>query len=196
MVYILFQKLKLTSSEPRTVIQESSMTAQNSSLTIKQTITAPNWLSLSQKIATGVAKVWSAITGRSGHLLDLAAVQADCTLVDYSYIGCQTVPLRQIRGSASTSRCHDFDANFHPRHDHTASRWASIETARRQGTKLPPVSLIQVGDIYFVEDGHHRISVAKAYGEKTIEAEVTAWRVIGRLPWEQSPAAVIWHAQL
>jgi|GEM_PF-1599416 len=167
------------------------MTLQNANPVMKQTITAPNWLSLSQKIAAGAAKVWSAITGRSGHLLDLAAVQADCTLVDYSYIGCQTVPLRQIRGSASTGRCHDFDANFRPRHDHTTSRWAGIETARRQGSKLPPVSLVQVGDIYFVEDGHHRISVAKAHGEKTIEAEVTVWRVTGRLPWDLPSVAVI-----
>lgn len=167
------------------------MTVQNANLAVKQTVTLPNWLLLCQKVTAGAAKVWSGLTGRSGHLLDLATVQADCTLVDYTYIGYQTVPLRQIRGSASAGRCHDFDANFRPRHDHTTSRLAGIETARRQGSKLPPVSLIQVGDIYFVEDGHHRISVAKAYGEKTIEAEVTAWRVIGRLPWEQSPVAVI-----
>jgi hypothetical protein len=49
---------------------------------------------------------------------------------------------------------------------------------------MPPVVLVQVGDIYFVEDGHHRISVALAWGEQEIEAEVTVWQVAGALPWE------------
>jgi hypothetical protein len=54
---------------------------------------------------------------------------------------------------------------------------------------LPPVALVQIGDFYFVLDGHHRISVAQAYGQRDIEARVTAWRVSGPLPWEASTAA-------
>jgi hypothetical protein len=49
---------------------------------------------------------------------------------------------------------------------------------------LPPVVLVQVGDVYFVRDGHHRISVAHALGQLDIEAEVTAWHVSGLLPWD------------
>jgi hypothetical protein len=128
-------------------------------------------------IGTGLGKIWSSLTGGSRGLLDLNVVQAGCTLVNYSYVGLQTVPLRQIRGSASASRCHDFDANFRPLRDNNKSRWAGVSTARQRGVKLPPVSLIQVGEVYFVEDGHHRISVAKARGEKTIEAEVVVWQV-------------------
>lgn len=52
---------------------------------------------------------------------------------------------------------------------------------RRCGVKLPPVALIQVGEVYFVEDGHHRISVAKLWGEHEIEAEVTIWEMVGSL---------------
>jgi hypothetical protein len=44
---------------------------------------------------------------------------------------------------------------------------------------LPPVALIQVGDVYFVRDGHHRISVARALGRNQIEAKVTAWQMRG-----------------
>jgi hypothetical protein len=51
------------------------------------------------------------------------------------------------------------------------------------------VELIQVGDLYFVRDGHHRISVARAWGQATIDAEVTVWEVVGPLPWER-PATV------
>jgi hypothetical protein len=50
---------------------------------------------------------------------------------------------------------------------------------------LPPVALIQVGDYYFVRDGHHRISVARALGQQVIEATVEVWQVDKPLPWEQ-----------
>jgi hypothetical protein len=51
------------------------------------------------------------------------------------------------------------------------------------------VELVQVGDVYFVLDGHHRISVARALGQQDIEAKVMVWRVTGPLPWERSAAA-------
>ena len=136
------------------------------------------WGTLSgMTVSAGLGKVWSALSGGSPRLLDLNVVQARCTLVHYDYIGLQTVPLSQICGSASAGRCHDFDASFRPLHDHNEGRWTAVSTARRKGVKLPPVSLIKVGEVYFVEDGHHRISVAKARGEQTIEAEVVVWQV-------------------
>jgi hypothetical protein len=61
----------------------------------------------------------------------------------------------------------------------------NIAAAWEMGTPLPPVKLIQIGDLYFVRDGHHRISVARAMGQEAIEAEVTAWTVMGPLPWER-----------
>ena len=54
---------------------------------------------------------------------------------------------------------------------------------------MPPVELVQVRDAYFVRDGHHRISVARALGQRDIEAEVMVWHVDGPLPWEE-PVAV------
>jgi hypothetical protein len=53
-------------------------------------------------------------------------------------------------------------------------------------TPLPPVELIQVGDVYFVRDGHHRISVARMMGQDSIDAEVTVWETAGLLPWERA----------
>lgn len=102
------------------------------------------------------------------------------------YAGIQSVAISQICGSMgrtgdSTRR------SLHPLDDRLRSRWTSIAMARSQYIALPPVSLVQVGNLYFVEDGHHRISVARALGESAIDAEVTVWDVQG--PWPVGAAA-------
>ncbi len=84
--------------------------------------------------------------------------------------GLRTVPTRQIRGSENRSA--DFDSDFHPLQARTRDRWVSIAMARFVGATLPPIELIQVGDIYYVRDGHHRLSVSRALGEEFIEAHV------------------------
>jgi hypothetical protein len=94
-------------------------------------------------------------------------------LVPVDRAGIRTVPISKIRGSEG--RSEDFDREFHPLRLHNQGRWLSVATARQRGVVLPPVELIQIGDIYFVRDGHHRISVAKAFGQEEIEAEVTVW---------------------
>jgi hypothetical protein len=81
------------------------------------------------------------------------------------------VPMDQIQGSEG--REHDFDLDFNPLQSHNMDRWVNVAVARQLGISLPPVELVQVGQIYFVRDGHHRISVAKALGQREIEAEVT-----------------------
>jgi hypothetical protein len=98
-----------------------------------------------------------------------------------------TVPIAQIGGSEG--RAGDFDRDFNPLQDYTRERWLGIAAARERGKALPLVSLAQVGDIYFVKDGHHRISVARALGQKAIEAKVVEWQVEGSLPWETSTCA-------
>jgi len=85
--------------------------------------------------------------------------------------GLQTVPVKAIIGSEG--RTTDFDIEFHPIKKHSQYRWLRVATARDEWIPIPPVELIRLGNEYFVRDGHHRISVAKARGEKDIEAEVT-----------------------
>jgi hypothetical protein len=69
-----------------------------------------------------------------------------------------------------------------------------MAAAKMRGVALPPVELIQVGDIYFVRDGHHRISVARAFGQEQVDAEVTVWDVTGPLPRrEPMPAGKMSH---
>jgi hypothetical protein len=113
----------------------------------------------------------SILTGRPCLLLDLSkyAIQKR----QDHYAGQREVPLDQIRGTEG--RLNAFDDHFHPLTEQSRRRWVSIVRARKQGFDLPPVNLIQVGNIYFVRDGHHRISVARALGQTTITAQVTAW---------------------
>lgn len=124
--------------------------------------------------------LWSWFLGRSRRLLDLKEIEASCTVRARSYSGLRTVPIDKIRGSEG--RTADFDHDFHPLKTHTQERWLGIAAARWRGRALPPVSLVQVGDLYFVLDGHHRISVARALGQQNIDAQVTVWQVEGPLP--------------
>ena len=122
-----------------------------------------NWLS----------QVWATLRGQSRRLLDLSAVQANGSVQEQRYIGTTQVHINHIQGSSNSGRCRDFDADFRPLKRHSRSRWLSIAIARQSGVKLPPIELVQVDETYFVKDGHHRISVARALGDHEIEAEVT-----------------------
>lgn len=113
----------------------------------------------------------SVLTRKMNALLDLEAVGFWCGPPDRHYAGIQTVPIRQIHGSEG--RNSDFDRNFNPLHKRTMQRWMRVYDAWQDGVALPPVELVQVGDEYYVRDGHHRISVAQALGNQYIDAEVT-----------------------
>lgn len=131
-------------------------------------------------------------------LLSLDEVDAICPAPAQGKAASRLVPIAQIRGSES--RGADFDLDFRPLQDRTRERWLGIAAARQRGKSLPPVALLQVGDLYFVRDGHHRISVARALGARRIEARVLVCRVQSPLSWEtrartgtRGPAA--WRTQ-
>ena len=60
--------------------------------------------------------------------------------------------------------------------DRARERWTAVFDLWQRGLTLPPVDLIHVDEMYFVRDGHHRVSVARALGQKYIEAVVTEWK--------------------
>ncbi len=111
------------------------------------------------------------IAHRPNELLSFDAVQRSLRMYGSSSRGIQTVPVSQIVGSA-TNRYADFDRAFLPAQAHTKSRWKRIDAANLAGESLPPVQLYKVGDLYFVRDGHHRVSVARERGQEFIDAEV------------------------
>lgn len=86
-------------------------------------------------------------------------------------LGSRVVPLETIVGSVDRTR--DFDRSFRPTSPRTRGRWEGIATAMRRGQAMPPILLYRVGEINFVRDGHHRVSVARALGWTEIEAQVT-----------------------
>ena len=86
------------------------------------------------------------------------------------YRGVKSVEVKKIVGSLN--RYHQFDRAFLPLEDQTANRWQSIDRAFYQEVNLPPVILYKVGEVYFVVDGHHRLSVAREQGQLDIDAEV------------------------
>lgn len=121
-----------------------------------------------------IYRIWAALTHRSSRILDLKRIKATISVHSRHYEGLRTVPIDQIRGSEN--RYKDFDIHFNPIRLYNKSRWVNIATAIVQGAPLPPVELIKVGDTYFVRDGHHRVSAARALGQKEIEAIVTTWK--------------------
>jgi hypothetical protein len=116
-------------------------------------------------------KFFGKLTRRPSCLMDLGSYHSHSW--NGHYAGEQEVALDDIRGTEG--RQNDFDDRFHPLTEHSRQRWQSVARAFEAGIDLPPVELIRVGEVYFVRDGHHRISVARALGLTTIMARVTAW---------------------
>jgi hypothetical protein len=85
-------------------------------------------------------------------------------------LGLRVVPLEAIVGTVD--RDVEFDRGFRPTSPRLRTRWERINAAQRRGTTMPPVSLYKVGELYFVRDGHHRVSVAKSLGRADIDAYV------------------------
>lgn len=88
------------------------------------------------------------------------------------YKGMQVIPVEKIVGSEG--RYHDFDNRFFPKSMHLKTRWEHIDMAHIQDINLPPITLYELGGVYFVRDGNHRVSVAKAKGIDFVDAEVVS----------------------
>lgn len=89
-----------------------------------------------------------------------------------SYRGTKVIPLDAIVGSVD--KVKDFDRRFRPTSAVSRQRWERLARASRTGEVIPPIDVYQIGDYYFVRDGHHRVSVARSLGVDLIEARVTA----------------------
>lgn len=115
-------------------------------------------------------RIWSVVSGKPLQLLSYDEVREKLHIGGPIYRGVKTVRVDQIAGSLN--RYMAFDRAFLPVQDDTASRWQRVNRAFYQDISLPPVVLYKVGEVYFVVDGHHRVSVAREQGQEFIEAEV------------------------
>jgi hypothetical protein len=117
-----------------------------------------------------VNRVWATLSGKRTTLLSYDEIKEKLRIGGPIYRGVQTVRVDQIVGSLN--RYHEFDRIFLPASDKLAQRWQSVNRAFYEEISLPPVVLYKVGQVYFVVDGHHRVSVAREQGQIYIEAEV------------------------
>jgi hypothetical protein len=90
------------------------------------------------------------------------------------YAGLRSVRVDSIVGTVESRR--DFDRRFRPTSNRVRSRWEQLALAQRRGAQVPPIEVYRVGDLHFVQDGHHRVSIAAATGQQVIEAYVTEVR--------------------
>lgn len=86
-------------------------------------------------------------------------------------VGLETIDLDSIVGTVDRGR--EFDRRFLPTSGRVRSRWERIANAQRRGESMPPISVYRIGDLHFVRDGHHRVSVGRALGHTHIEAFIT-----------------------
>ncbi|HEX4061212.1 MAG TPA: chromosome partitioning protein ParB [Streptosporangiaceae bacterium] len=86
-------------------------------------------------------------------------------------LGLQVIKLDTVVGSVDSLR--DFDRKFRPTTARVRERWERLALAQRRGEAIPPIDVYRIGSLHFVKDGHHRVSIALATGQKTIDAYVT-----------------------
>jgi hypothetical protein len=104
--------------------------------------------------------------------------------VEERYVGLQSIPLDSVLGTVDRAGHGGFDRQFRPTTARVRARWERIANAARRGEPLPPISVYRIGDVHFVRDGHHRVSVARALGRDTIDAYVV--EVVTRIGAERS----------
>jgi hypothetical protein len=104
-------------------------------------------------------------------ILPFDEVLAALGLRGETYLGLQSIRLDTVVGTVDSAR--DFDRKFRPTSGRVRERWERLALAQRRGEPIPPIDVYRVGDLHFVKDGHHRVSIALATGQRTIDAYVT-----------------------
>jgi hypothetical protein len=118
-----------------------------------------------------LADLLSRVTGADDNLVSYDMVAKHLRARQQIETGIQMVPLKQIVGSVG--RYRDFTRSFFPRAGANAERWTRLDAAMNSLEGFPPVELFKIGEVYFVRDGNHRVSVARANDVTHIEAYIT-----------------------
>jgi hypothetical protein len=107
-------------------------------------------------------RLWGWITRRPRKLLELEMTLCCQPVQNIHYAGIHPVSIDRIKGSEG--KADVFDTAFYPVKEITRSRWVSIAREKLRGRELPPVEIVDVDGVFYVRDGHHRISVARTLG--------------------------------
>ncbi len=134
-------------------------------------------------------EIVSRYTGQSTELLSYEDVRQKLRAYASSDRGLQDIPLTSIVGSVG--RYNDFTRDFLPRQDSDKERWARVKAIADGSRGFPPIDVYKMGDVYFVKDGNHRVSVARQLGAEFIQAYVTEVRTRVPLTPETQPDDLI-----
>jgi hypothetical protein len=105
------------------------------------------------------------------HILPFEEVAQALGRIGERRLGLELITLDSIIGTVDRSR--EFDRDFRPTSPRVRERWQRINLAQRRGEAMPPIDVYRIGELHFVKDGHHRVSVARALGHRDINAYVT-----------------------
>jgi hypothetical protein len=141
------------------------------------------------RIQAFLREAGATLRGDSRPLLSFDEVRRAARFDGQTYRGLKDIAIADIRGSVG--RPNDFDASFLPVRPRMRQRWAQLDAAMRRGEAVPPIEVYHLGDVYFVKDGHHRVSVARHLGWKTIPARVIEVRTRAPLTRDMDAAALI-----
>jgi hypothetical protein len=118
--------------------------------------------------------------GGAGRLIPLDDVLTVLGRRGERRLGLQAIRLGTIVGTIDARR--DFDARFRPAANRVRPRWERLALAQRRGEPIPPIEVYRVGGLHFVADGHHRVSIAAAGRQETIDAYVTEVLTVAPAP--------------
>ncbi len=143
--------------------------------------------------AAAMQQMMARLTGKSADLLAYDDVCRYIKSTDEVKQGVREISLDAIVGSVG--RYQDFTRTFWPKHDSDEERWVSVKTAVNDMSGMPPIDVYKVGDVYFVIDGNHRVSIARQLGSDTITARVTEVKLRVPLSPEDNPDEIICKAR-
>ncbi len=138
-------------------------------------------------------RLMARVTGKSADLLSYEQVRQMLKAKTGQRVGLKDIPLDAIAGSVG--RYTDFTRSFLPLQAQNEQRWAQIQTKFLDLKGLPPIDVYQVGDVYFVVDGNHRVSVARQMGATHIQANVTEIEIRVPLAPDIQPDELILKAE-
>jgi hypothetical protein len=133
------------------------------------------------------------LTGRARTLLSYDDVIRAAGREGQVDLGVREIPLERIRGSEGRAR--EFDASFLPVKAQLKARWAYVDDLMQKGVQMSPIEVYQLGETYFVKDGHHRVSVARHLGQETIPAHVIEVRTTAPLDPDVDPRDLLCTAE-
>ncbi len=118
------------------------------------------------------SRIMNLLDPGSDEMLSLQEVKDLLRPKSETYRGMKTVNINLIVGSEG--RYRDFNRRFLPKHEYLRNRWTRVDKAHLESIILPPIKLYEIGGVYFVRDGNHRVSVARSQGVQAIDAEVVS----------------------